>query len=91
MGRSAPPKWMKSRCIPFFRAATGGSGTPTLGAIPALFFNGVARYRILFVEDSHANIFLVREAIGAAITDAAPTVVHDAHEAVQLIDAAKMR
>ena len=44
--------------------------------------------RILIVEDSKADIFLIREAIALAKIEADLREVHDGHEAVQLIDAA---
>jgi CheY-like chemotaxis protein len=44
--------------------------------------------RILIVEDSKADIFLIREAIAAAKIKADVQEIHDGHQAVHFIDAA---
>jgi two-component system, chemotaxis family, response regulator Rcp1 len=40
----------------------------------------------LVVEDSKADLFLIRQAISAAQVNAAVEVVHDGHQAVEFID-----
>jgi two-component system, chemotaxis family, response regulator Rcp1 len=40
------------------------------------------------VEDSKADLFLIREAIAAAKVDAAVAVVHDGHQAIEFVDQA---
>ena len=46
------------------------------------------RHRILIVEDSRADLFLIREAIAAAKIDATLYVVNDGHAAMKFIEAA---
>jgi CheY-like chemotaxis protein len=40
----------------------------------------------LVVEDSKADLFLIRQAVSSAQVDAAVAVVHDGHQAVEFID-----
>ncbi len=46
------------------------------------------RPQILVVEDSKADLFLIRQAIAAAQVNAAVTIVNDGHQAVEFIDKA---
>jgi two-component system, chemotaxis family, response regulator Rcp1 len=46
------------------------------------------RRQILVVEDSKADLFLIRQAISFAQVNAAVTVVYDGHQAVEFIDKA---
>jgi chemotaxis family two-component system response regulator Rcp1 len=45
--------------------------------------------QILVVEDSKADLFLIRQAISAAQVNAAVAVVNDGHQAVEFIDKAE--
>jgi CheY-like chemotaxis protein len=47
------------------------------------------RPQILVVEDSKADLFLIRQAISAAQVDAAVAVVNDGHQATEFIDKAE--
>ena len=46
------------------------------------------RPQILVVEDSKADLFLIRQAIAAAQVNAVVTIVNDGHQAVRFIDSA---